>query len=52
MSGGTKSWLSRTGVVVLLAVAVALLVGMVVMYLDLMHLARDWTDLHDGAAGD
>jgi hypothetical protein len=52
VSGGTKTWLTRTGIVILLAVGIAVLVGVIVMYLDLMHVARDWTDLHDGAASD
>ncbi|MGH2925499.1 MAG: hypothetical protein ACRDK1_05930 [Solirubrobacterales bacterium] len=52
MSEETKIWLARTGVLILLAVGIAVLVGVIIMYLDLMHLARDWTDLHDGRVTD
>jgi hypothetical protein len=52
MSEETKMWLARTGILVVLAVGIAVLVGVIIMYLDLMHLARGWTDLHDGPVTD
>ena len=38
----------RTGVLVALLLAALVLVGLVVVYLDVMHMVRDWADLHDG----
>jgi len=52
MTGGGKSWAMRTGVLVALVLAALVLVGLVVVYLDVMHVVRDWADLHDGPVTD
>jgi hypothetical protein len=41
MTGGAKPWLMRTGMVIAILVAIAVVVGFIVMYLDLVQLGHD-----------
>jgi hypothetical protein len=41
MTGTAKPWLVRTGIVITMLVAIVVIVGFIVMYLDLVHLGHD-----------
>jgi hypothetical protein len=41
MTGGAKPWLMRTGIVIAILVAITVIVGFIVMYLDLVQLGHD-----------
>jgi hypothetical protein len=47
-----KPWLARAGVLIVLVLAVAVIVGIVVIYLDLLQIGQDWVELHDGPVTD
>jgi hypothetical protein len=47
MSGSAKRWLTRTGIVMLVLLVIVVGVGMVVMYLDFVQFAHDFTQTSD-----